>query len=65
MHHLMPSDPGASAGFWPHLKQGVIFAEWFALENLVSFRTQHNGVLQPNSESLYYQTGKGGVGSLK
>ncbi len=22
-----PSDPGASAGFRPHLKQGVIFAE--------------------------------------
>jgi hypothetical protein len=21
------SDPGASAGFWPHLKQGVVFAE--------------------------------------
>jgi hypothetical protein len=30
------SDSGASAGFRPHLKQGVIFAEWFALANLVS-----------------------------
>jgi hypothetical protein len=34
------SDSGASAGFRPHLKQGVIFAEWFALANLVSFRTR-------------------------
>jgi hypothetical protein len=60
MHHIMPSNPGASAGLWPHLKQGVIFPEWFALGNLVSFRTQPNGVLLPNSESLYNHDGKGG-----
>jgi hypothetical protein len=33
-----PSDAGASAGFRPHLKQGVIFTEQVALRNLVSFR---------------------------
>ena len=35
-----PSDSGASAGFRPHLKQGVIFAESFALGNLASFKTR-------------------------
>ena len=35
-----PSDPGASAGFRPHLKQGVIFTEQVALRNLVRFRTR-------------------------
>ena len=35
-----PSDSGASAGFRPHLKQGVIFTEQVALRNLVSFRTR-------------------------
>ena len=35
-----PSDPGASAGFRPHLKQGVIFTEQVALRDLVSFRTR-------------------------
>ena len=34
-----PSDAGASAGFRPHLKQEVVFAEQFALGNLVSFNT--------------------------
>ena len=33
-----PSNSGASAGFRPHLKQGVIFTEQVALGNLVSFR---------------------------
>jgi hypothetical protein len=33
-----PSDAGASAGFRPHLKQGVIFTEQVALGNLVSLR---------------------------
>ena len=36
----MHSDAGASAGFRPHLKQGMIFAEQFALGQLVSFRTR-------------------------
>ena len=31
------SDPGASAGFRPHLKQETILAELFALRNLASF----------------------------
>ena len=35
-----PSNSGASAGFRPHLKQGVIFAEQVALRNLVRFRTR-------------------------
>jgi hypothetical protein len=35
-----PSNSGASAGFRPHLKQGVIFTEQVALRNLVSFRAR-------------------------
>ena len=35
-----PSDSGASAGFRPHFKQGVVFTEQVALRNLVSFRTR-------------------------
>ena len=35
-----PPDSGASAGFRPHLKQGVIFTEQVALRNLVRFRTR-------------------------
>src|SRR5688500_18261062 len=31
-----PSDSGASAGFRPHLKQGMILAEYLALGKLVS-----------------------------
>ena len=34
------SNSGASAGFRPHFKQGVIFTEQVALRHLVSFRTR-------------------------